>query len=164
MSKQSLSPTAIDLSEDVRRKSVHELNQCLANLFDLFGQVSFAHWNVRGLHFIAFHKLFDDLAEELEGSIDNIAERATQLGGVAMGTVRMAAVSSKVAEIPTTDLSGEGLLKGLITSYATVTNHAREAIKVCAELEDDNTSDLFTEVSRELDKGLWFLEAHLRGN
>ena len=65
------------------------LNQQLADTFDLYSQVKQAHWNVKGPQFIALHELFDRLAGELQAHVDLIAERATALGGKALGTVRI---------------------------------------------------------------------------
>jgi starvation-inducible DNA-binding protein len=39
---------------------------------------------------------------------------------------------------------------------------ARRAIEQNNELGDLDTADLFTEVSRGIDKWLWFVEAHLQ--
>ena len=79
-------PTHIDLPAETRQSVIKLLNQQLADTFDLQSQVKQAHWNVKGPTFIALHELFDELAEELEEHIDGTAERATALGGVAMGT------------------------------------------------------------------------------
>src|ERR1700745_66033 len=87
-------PTRNDLDHDLRGKVIALLNQHLADTFDLMSQTKFAHWNVKGPTFIALHKLFDELAEGLEEHVDEIAERATALGGVARGTVRQAAAMS----------------------------------------------------------------------
>lgn len=40
----------------------------------------------------------------------------------------------------------------------------REAIEMAERPGDADTADLFTEVSRGLDKSLWFLEAHLQSS
>jgi starvation-inducible DNA-binding protein len=39
---------------------------------------------------------------------------------------------------------------------------ARKAIDVANELGDLDTADIFTEISRGIDKWLWFVEAHLQ--
>ena len=38
----------------------------------------------------------------------------------------------------------------------------REAIETCEKHDDASTADLYTQLSREVDKQLWFLEAHLQ--
>ena len=67
--------TRIDLSEKTRRKVTDLLNARLADAIDLQTQAKHAHWNVKGPSFIALHKLFDDIAENIEEHIDTLAER-----------------------------------------------------------------------------------------
>jgi len=137
------------------------LNQHLANLSDLASQTKQAHWNVRGPEFYQLHKLFDDLVAPLGEHIDTVAERAVTLGGFAMGTVRCAAASSELEEFPLEPGAIE-YVKALAKRWAQEANAIREAIDKTADLGDADTADLFTQISRELDKGVWFLEAHFR--
>lgn len=153
--------TDIDIPADARQKLATLLNQQLANLSDLYSQTKQAHWNVRGPEFYQLHKLFDDLAEPLEEPIDMVAERAVTLGGVALGTVRCAGENSELAEFPLTP-DGMGYAKELADRFATAANSARQAIEEADELDDAGTADLLTQVARELDKSVYFLEAHFR--
>lgn len=154
--------TKIDISAETRSKVVALLNQQLADTFDLFSQIKQAHWNVKGMHFIALHELFDKLAEETEDYVDDIAERATALGGVAIGTARAAAKVSRLAEFPLEGVHGKAAVEALVERYAVLAASTRKAIETASSLGDADTSDLFTGVSRGLDKSLWFLEAHLQ--
>lgn len=154
--------THIDIPEKQRVALIALLNQQLADTFDLFSQIKQAHWNVKGMHFIALHELFDKLAEEAEDYTDDIAERATALGGVAFGTSRMAAHTSRLPEFPGVGIEGSEALAGLIERFAILASSTRAAIDTATELKDADTADLFTGVSRGLDKSLWFLEAHLQ--
>jgi starvation-inducible DNA-binding protein len=156
-------PTRIDLPAEVRTKMISLLNQQLADTFDLMAQTKFAHWNVKGPNFIAVHKLFDELAEKLEEHVDTIAERATALGGVAMGTVRQTAAMSRTPEFPAGTHKSADVIAALVDRYAGVGKSSREAIDTADQLGDRDTSDLFTAVSREIDQALYFLEAHLNG-
>ena len=155
--------TSIDLPEATRQKLVELLNQQLADTFDLYSQTKQAHWNVKGPHFIQLHLLFDNLAEEVFGFVDIIAERATALGGMATGTLRMAAESSRLPELPLKVVDGIAVVTELTEHYADLAASTREAIKTTAEWGDADTADLFTAQSRALDKALWFLQAHLQG-
>jgi starvation-inducible DNA-binding protein len=154
-------PTRNSLPLTTREAMIQLLNQALADVSDLYTQTKQAHWNVKGMHFIALHELFDTLAESVEGFSDLIAERVTVLGGYAMGTARMAAAHSRLPEFPA-DLSGsEAFVSALVERYASFANAVRAAIETASAVGDQDTADLFTEVSREMDKHLWFLEAHL---
>jgi len=153
-------PTRNDIPQKNREQLVELLNARLADLADLYSQVKQAHWNVKGPQFIALHKLFDEVAEGIEGHIDEVAERAIQLGGTARGTVRMAAARSSLAEYPENIAEGAAHVAALTAALATTCRNVRQAIDKSTELADADTADLFTQISRDLDKSLWFVEAH----
>ncbi len=155
-------PTRNDLDPSIRKQMVNLLNQQLADTADLFSQVKQAHWNVKGAQFIALHKLFDDLAGDLTGTTDDLAERAVQLGGNALGTVRMAAGATRLAEFPADAVGSLAAVTLLADRYAALAASTRAALDAADSAGDADTADLFTEVSRMLDKALWFLEAHLQ--
>jgi len=155
-------PTRIDLAAEVRGPMIALLNQQLADTFDLYSQTKQAHWNVKGAQFYALHALFDKLAEELEGYVDLIAERVTALGGQAQGTVRLSAANSQLVEFPPGVTDSLPTVEALAERYAALAACMRKAIEAAASQGDADTTDLFTEVSRGLDKALWFLEAHLQ--
>src|SRR5271165_7559220 len=92
--------TKNDLAKATRVKVVELLNARLADSIDLQTQIKHAHWNVKGPNFIALHELFDKINEQVEEYVDEIAERAVQLGGVAEGTARVVARRSSLAEYP----------------------------------------------------------------
>jgi starvation-inducible DNA-binding protein len=151
------------IATENRVKLIALLNQFLAAEMDLYSQTKYAHWNVKGANFIGLHKLFDELAEQVEHHIDMVAERATSLGGVAHGTLRQTAAATRVAEFPDEIFNSHDVTEALADRFATVANAAREAIDRCMEFGDAASADLFTEVVRELDEALYFLEAHLQG-
>jgi starvation-inducible DNA-binding protein len=151
------------MSEDVREPLIALLNQQLADTLDLYTQSKQAHWNVKGMQFIALHKLFDDLAEHLEETTDIIAERVTALGGVALGTARMSAEASRLPEYPLDIIDGAAHIAALADRFGHYAATTRAAIDTATDAGDMDTADLFTEISREIDKNLWFLEAHLQG-
>jgi starvation-inducible DNA-binding protein len=154
--------TRIDLPAASREKLVALLNRQLADTFDLLSQTKQAHWNVKGPQFFQLHELFDKLAEEVEEYVDLIAERATTLGGTALGTARMAAAASRLPEFPLDLKKAQEFVEALADRYAALAKTSRAAIDDGDELGDANTADLFTQVSRGLDMNLWFLEAHLQ--
>jgi len=154
-------PTRNDLSASVREQVTAILNQSLAATLDLKTQTKQAHWNVKGKDFYQLHELFDEMAGELEEYVDMVAERVTALGGTALGTARMAAGQSILPEYPVDVVNGMDHVTALADRYAAYAKHVREAIDATEELGDADTADLYTEVSRTIDKRLWFLEAHL---
>ena len=157
-----------DTENDISQKSRAELNalmnQRLANAVDLQMQIKQAHWNVKGPHFIGLHELFDQIDEEVESYVDLIAERIVQLGGIAEGTVRLAAKRSRLEEYPTAISEGMAHVEAVARALSTFGREARLTIGETDALGDADTVDLFTEISRGVDKWLWFVEAHTQAS
>jgi starvation-inducible DNA-binding protein len=127
------------------------LNQQLADTFDLLSQTKQAHWNVKGPDFYQLHELFDNLAGELLGQVDEIAERATALGGLARGTVLMSAAATRLPELPLEAVEGMATVEALAERYAGVAATTRAGIDASEDAGDTATADLLTEVVRGLD-------------
>src|SRR5712675_3002981 len=151
--------TRNDLSVEIRSKTVDLLNQELSDVLDLGLQAKQAHWNVKGPHFIGLHELFDKIAEELEEFTDGIAERAVELGGIALGTIQVVSKNSRLKAYPLGLVSGREHISALSGALAKFGAGAREAIDTAGKAGDADTADLFTEISRGVDKLLWMIEA-----
>jgi starvation-inducible DNA-binding protein len=155
--------TRNDLPMDTQLSMIDVLNAQLADTFDMFSLIKQAHWNVKGPQFIALHKLFDEIAEGLLGYVDMIAERATALGGMALGTVRMAAESTRLEAYPTDIFDSMGTVELVADRMASLAKSTRMASDEAEKVHDMDSNDMFIEISRDIDKWLWFLEAHLQG-
>jgi starvation-inducible DNA-binding protein len=155
-------PTRIDLPSATREKVISLLNQNLVDSIDLALQAKQAHWNVKGVNFIALHELFDKVHEAAEEAMDELAERVTALGGTAEGTVQVVHKRTRVAPYPTDVYHWRDHVAKLADAVAAVGKNVRVAIDESDKLGDKDTADLFTEISRELDKQLWFIEAHIQ--
>jgi starvation-inducible DNA-binding protein len=154
--------TKNDLSSNTKNVAIDILNTRLADAIDLALLTKQAHWNLKGPQFIAVHEMIDQFRTELDGHVDTMAERIVQLGGTALGTLQAVAKATSLAPYPTDIAKVEDHLAALIERYAKVANATRAAIDQADEAGDKNTADIFTEVSRALDKSLWFLEAHIQ--
>lgn len=151
----------IDIPAEVREKTIAILNARLADAIDLKLQAKQAHWNVKGPSFIALHELFDQIAGRVDGHVDEIAERVTSLGGIAEGTLQAVTRTSELAAYPITITAGKEHVGRLADALATFGESVRAASDDADELGDADTADIFTGVSKAIDKDLWFLEAHL---
>ena len=154
--------TRNDLPARSRAKVIEALNARLADAIDLGAQAKHAHWNVKGPNFIALHELFDKLAESVEEHIDVLAERITALGGTAYGTLAAAARTSSLTPYPENIVAGLEHVDALATRLAQFGKKIRKGIDDAGKQGDADTADLYTGISREADKYLWFLEAHLQ--
>src|SRR5439155_14350067 len=152
--------TLNDLPESARAQVIDLLNQRLADAIDLQTQMKQAHWNVKGPQFIALHKLFDEIDEAVEEYVDLLAERVVQLGGIAEGTARIVAERSELPEYPPTIATGEEHVWAVSNALASFGTRIRRAIDETGDLDDSDSADICTEISRGVDKWLWFVEAH----
>jgi len=167
MKKSSAAKAASKMYEtenDLPQKRREELNalmsQRLADAIDLQLQLKQAHWNVKGPNFIGLHELFDQVNADVSGYVDLIAERIVQLGGIAEGTVRVAAGRSRLAEYPLDIADGAAHVEAVARALSTFGRDARNTIDEADDLDDADTADIFTEISRGIDKWLWMVEAH----
>ncbi len=151
----------VALPDEVKRKVVGVMQERLAEASDMYSQAKFAHWNVKGDNFYQLHLVFDSVAEQVFKQIDPIAERITQLGGVANGTVRQAACVSKIPEYPVETVAGLEHVEALANALGQYCEELREASDKIDELGDEPTSDFFKQLVVEAEEQLYFLESHL---
>lgn len=154
----------IDLSEHVRKQACGLLQSRLSDALDLEAQAKQAHWNVKGPHFLQLHQLFDAIHDEVEQFVDLLAERITALGHVADGRVETTAALTTLYSYPLEANGGAAHLKAVAASLGAFGKSVREAIEQSSVIGDADTADIFTQISRETDKQLWFLEAHLQAH
>jgi len=155
-----LYPTKNDLPESTRREVIELLNARLADCIDLETQCKQAHWNVKGPTFIALHELFDDIHGAADEYADLIAERIVQLGGIAEGTVGVVAQRTTLIDYPLALSKGPEHVAALSDALAAFGRAVRMGIDEMTELKDADSADVLTEISRGIDKWLWFVEAH----
>jgi starvation-inducible DNA-binding protein len=154
--------TRNDLEDNAKKVSIDILNARLADAIDLALITKQAHWNLKGPRFIMIHEMLDGFRDQIDAHVDTMAERVAQLGGTALGTSQVVASQTTLKPYPTDIYRIEDHLAALIDHYAAVANAVRRAIDETDEAGDADTADIFTAVSRDLDKSLWFLEAHVQ--
>lgn len=135
------------------------LNQTLADMLALKSNVKQAHWNVKGVSFIALHELFDQVATAVDGYADTIAERAVQLGGMAEGNIAHIAKRAGNANAPIVS-DQQKLVRSVGDQLKAVADQVREAIDTADDLDDKVTADIFTQIAGGLDKYQWFVSSH----
>jgi starvation-inducible DNA-binding protein len=151
-----------DLPDNTRKAMIALLQARLVDAIDLRLALKQAHWNVKGPAFIAVHEFFDAVQVRVAEFVDDIAERAVALGGVVNGTVQGVASGSQLPPYPAEITAEKDHLEAVADRLAAFGKLARAAIDAADEAGDKDTADLFTGMSRQLDKDLWMVEAHLQ--
>ncbi|WP_337795760.1 DNA starvation/stationary phase protection protein Dps [Agrobacterium larrymoorei] len=160
--KMKTHKTLNDLPSNTKATVIGLLNEALASTVDLALVTKQAHWNLKGPQFIAVHELLDKFRGQLDKHSDTIAERAVQLGGTALGSLQSVSTTTKLKAYPTDIFKIQDHLAELIERYGDVANLVRKSIDEADDAGDPTTADIFTAASRDLDKSLWFLEAHIQ--
>lgn len=150
------------LDDQTRHKIIDLLNERLADIVSLTLAVKQAHWNLKGSGFIGVHELLDDVADRLRDGADLMAERAVIMGGHAKGTVEQAAAETTVEPYPLDLVDIDGHIAALTERYMKVGKLVREAIETASDAGDADGEDLFTEISRMLDKDAWFIGSNAK--
>jgi starvation-inducible DNA-binding protein len=155
-------PTKNNLSSNAKSASIELLNARVADCIDLALLTKQAHWNLKGRQFIGVHEMLDGFRTQVDTYVDTMAERVTQLGGTALGTTQVVAKGTSLSPYPVDIYAIPDHLQALIERYGNAANNVRESIDQADEAGDADSADIFTEVSRGLDKAMWFLEAHVQ--
>src|SRR5437870_9323862 len=144
--------TKNDLPAMTRADVIVILNARLADSIDLMHQAKQAHWNVKGPTFIALHKLFDEIVDAAEEYMDLLAERVVQLGGTAEGTIQVATTRTGLEAYPLALTEERDHVEALSSALAAYGEGVCRTIDQTDELGDRETADIFTEISRGVDK------------
>ncbi len=154
--------TRNETASNAKKVAIETLQARLVDGIDLALVIKQAHWNLKGPEFIGLHLMLDGFRDTMDDYNDKVAERIVQLGGTARGTTQVVAAESKLAAYPTDIYAIGDHLAALIDRYALYANAVRQNIDETDEAGEPDTADLFTEISRGVDKQLWFIEAHVQ--
>lgn len=140
------------------------LNNCLADTHILYFKLRKFHWNVMGDNFMELHKLFESHYEQVQQAIDEIAERVSQLGGIAIGTTSEFSKNSSLKESPGINPANNlDMIKELLADHESIIKSLRKGIDDCAEkYSDQGTADFLTALIQDHEKMAWTLRRYFK--
>ena len=157
----------LDTPTDLSEKAVSEIsaavNALLADTFALYVKTKNFHWHVSGPHFRSYHLLLDEHAEQIEKSIDILAERVRKVGGT---TIRSIGHIKKLQRLHDNDeefVTPADMLCELMADNKATVENMRRAHKLADEHEDVDTASLLEVFIDEAEKRNWFLFETSRG-
>jgi starvation-inducible DNA-binding protein len=152
----------IALDEQVRRESVENLNQLLADSITLRDLYKKHHWQIAGPTFYQLHLLFDKHHGEQDELVDTIAERIQLLGGVSVAMAHDVAERTILPRVPKGREAVPVQISRLLHAHEVVLREARTMARIAADKGDDGTNDLLvSEIIRVNELQSWFVGQHL---
>ena len=152
----------IGLTAESRQYTISILEQLLADAHVLYIKTRNFHWNVKVPRFHDLHKFFESQYDELEGYIDEIAERIRALGGTATGSMAGFLMNARIVESAGPPPSADSMLEQLLVDHETIIRHLRSDLATVNEKYGDaGTSDFLTGLMEGHEKMAWMLRAHL---
>ena len=160
-------PPPLDTPTDLSSKAVEEmseaLNGLLADTFALYVKTKNFHWHVSGPHFRSYHLLLDEQADQIEESIDILAERVRKVGGTTIRSIGHIARLQRVKDNDEDFVLPGDMLHELMNDNKAHIKNMRDAHKVADEHEDVATASLLEVFIDEAEKRNWFLFEASRG-
>ena len=163
MSKVTQLKTAPDLDTptDLDDKAVREIskamNGILADSFALYLKTKNFHWHVSGPHFRSYHLLFEEQAEAIFATTDEIAERIRKIGGTTLRSIGHISQEQSIKDNDAEFVSAGDMVRELMNDNKAVAAAMRKAHKLCDEHEDVATASLLENYIDATEKRTWFL-------
>jgi starvation-inducible DNA-binding protein len=155
--------TNIGLSDKQRAAVVKILNTLLADEYVLYTKTRRFHWNVTGTHFSELHKFFEAQYEALDEIVDQVAERARALGGLAAGSLAEFSQLTRLKENAGKNPNDQGMLAALLDDHEAIIRHLRKDLEEVSEKHGDmGTNDFLTGLMEEHEKTAWMLRSYLK--
>lgn len=154
------STNAIGLDSKKAAQLADRLQVLLANYSIFYQNVRGAHWNVKGEKFFELHLKFEELYNNLQLKIDEIAERILTLGYAPSHKYSDYKKVSKIEEVSqVTD--GLKSVTAILDAFKILISLQRELLNLSGDANDEGTNALMSDYIREQEKLVWMYSAFL---
>jgi len=139
------------------------LQKMLAEAYVLYHTIHGFHWNVQGSDFYEYHKLYDEIVNDIYENIDPIAENIIKLGAEAPFVMSQLVKISGIAETGLISKNTVELTKKFYDMNQEYIQHIKEAFKVANENNEQGVANFIAERIDQHQKWSWFLKASIEG-
>lgn len=140
------------------------LNDLLANYQIHYQKLRGCHWNVKGNDFFTLHLKFEELYNNAQLTIDELAERVLTLGKSPYSTYSDYIKISTIKETDTENLAPAKMVEAILDDYKVLIALEREIIETASEsANDEGTADMITGFVKFQEKTSWMLRAYNGG-
>ncbi|SEH56873.1 starvation-inducible DNA-binding protein [Paenimyroides aquimaris] len=150
----------LGLPQKETKENIELLNTLLSNFQVYYQNLRGLHWNIRGKRFFDLHVKFEELYNQAQLRIDEIAERVLTLGGVPLHTFEDYLKNNKLA-IAKNVSTDEEAVNVIIKSLSDLLVIEREILDKSDEINDEGTNSMMSDLITEQEKDIWMMQAFL---
>lgn len=151
----------IGLDIEKSKGLVQDLNQLLANYQLLYINTRGFHWNIKGEKFFELHLKFEELYNNFQLKIDELAERVLTLDGTPLHSYSQYLNLSKIKECVNVT-NGKEAVQFILNSFQSIILLQRNILEKSAEVNDEGTNALMSDYIREQEKLVWMYSSFLK--
>jgi starvation-inducible DNA-binding protein len=150
----------IGISQESAKTLIDKLNVLLANTQVFYMNTRGMHWNIKGEKFFELHLKFEELYNDLNLKVDEIAERILTLGGTPLHSYSDYFEHSQIQESKNLD-SSQTCLNNILKSFETLLILEREILSIANSADDEGSSALMSDYIRQQEKLVWMYRAYM---
>lgn len=150
----------IGLPKENANEIAFKLNELLANYQIFYVNARGFHWNIKGENFFELHAKFEELYNNLQIKIDEIAERILTLGST---PIHQFSEYLKIAKLEEKSNISDGrtAINHIISAFAILLTKQRNLLELSGEINDEGTNSLMSDYIKEQEKTVWMYSSFL---
>jgi len=137
---------------------IQELNQYLADLAVFYRKLQNYHWNIEGKDFFVIHAKLEEYYDEINDSIDEVAEYILSKNNEPLGTIKDYLNITKIAEAENKKINSDEVLQNIEKDYKYLLDSVCNIKKKAEDVNDHSTSAFMDEFISDYIKKLWMIK------
>ena len=153
----------LNLESKKVEKVAKALNQLLAEYHVYYQKLRNFHWNIKGENFFTLHVKFEELYNDAQLKIDEIAERILSLRKRPVSTfseyLDLAEIKERRGEI-----KDKQMVREVLDAHSILIKNFRNTLEAAEKAEDSGTEDMISGFLGDMEKNSWMLDAFISAN